>query len=137
MAIYAKVRRMRLREGLSISEIARRTSLSRNTIKAWLRDPVRSEMAYRREAGPKKLDGHIEWLRRAVETDARRPRKERRTALFLYVSRMVNLTTLAPDIVAAIVDDTLPNHVTLFDLAVDPPALWDEQQVRIAGSTSA
>ena len=84
MAIYAKVRRMRLREGLSISEIARRTSLSRNTIKAWLRDPVRSEMAYRREAGPKKLDGHIEWLRRAVETDARRPRKERRTALFLY-----------------------------------------------------
>ena len=84
MAIYAKVRRMRLREGLSISEIARRTSLSRNTIKAWLRDPVRSEMAYWREVGPKKLDGPIEWLRRAVETDARRPRKERRTALFLY-----------------------------------------------------
>ena len=48
-----------------------------------------------------------------------------------YVSRMVNLTTLAPDIVAAILDDTLPNHVTLFDLAVDPPALWDEQHARI------
>lgn len=48
-----------------------------------------------------------------------------------YVSRMVNLTTLAPDIVAAILDDTLPNHVTLFDLAVDPPALWDEQRTRI------
>lgn len=42
-----------------------------------------------------------------------------------YVSRMVNLTTLAPDIVAAILDDALPNHITLFDLAVDPPALWD------------
>lgn len=40
-----------------------------------------------------------------------------------YVSRMVNLTTLAPDIVAAILDDAMPNHVTLFDLAVDPPAL--------------
>jgi hypothetical protein len=25
----------------------------------------------------------------------------------------------------------LPNHVTLFDLAVDPPALWDEQRERI------
>ena len=33
MAMYAKVRRMRFRDGLSISEIARRTSLSRNTIK--------------------------------------------------------------------------------------------------------
>lgn len=48
-----------------------------------------------------------------------------------YVSRMVNLTTLAPDIVAAILDDTMPNHVTLFDLAVDPPALWEEQRTRI------
>ena len=48
-----------------------------------------------------------------------------------YVSRMVNLTTLAPDIVAAILDDELPSHVTLFDLAVDPPALWNEQRMRI------
>lgn len=48
-----------------------------------------------------------------------------------YVSRMVNLTTLAPDIVAAILDDALPNYITLFDLAVDPPALWEEQRVRI------
>jgi len=48
-----------------------------------------------------------------------------------YVSRMVNLTTLAPDIVAAILDDAMPNHVTLFDLAVDPPVLWDEQRERI------
>ena len=48
-----------------------------------------------------------------------------------YVSRMVNLTTLAPDIVAAILDDTLPNHITLFDLAVDPPAMWDEQRARL------
>jgi len=41
-----------------------------------------------------------------------------------YVSRMINLTCLAPDIVAAILDDTLPDHVILFDLAVDPPRLW-------------
>jgi hypothetical protein len=44
---------------------------------------------------------------------------------------MVNFTTLAPDIVAAILDDTLPNHITLFDLSVDPPALWEEQKERI------
>lgn len=48
-----------------------------------------------------------------------------------YVSRMVNLATLAPDIVAAILDETLPNHVTLFDLAVDPPALRDKQRARM------
>lgn len=48
-----------------------------------------------------------------------------------YVSRMVNLTTLAPDIVAAILDDVLPNHITLFDLAVDPPALWEGQRARV------
>lgn len=45
-----------------------------------------------------------------------------------YVSRMINLTCLAPDIVAAILDDTVPDHVTLFDLAVDPPRLWQEQR---------
>ncbi len=50
-----------------------------------------------------------------------------------YVSRMVNLTTLAPDIVAAILDDTLPSHITLFDLAVDPSALWDEQRALLRG----
>jgi len=40
---------------------------------------------------------------------------------------MVNLTTLAPDMVAAILDDTLPNHITLFDLASGTPPLWGEQ----------
>jgi len=45
-----------------------------------------------------------------------------------YVSRMVNLTTLAPDIVAAILDESLPEHVTLFDLASRTPLLWDEQR---------
>ncbi len=45
-----------------------------------------------------------------------------------YVSRMVNLTTLAPDIVAAILDETVPDHVTLFDLASGTPLLWDDQR---------
>jgi hypothetical protein len=41
-----------------------------------------------------------------------------------YVSRMVNLTCLSPDIVTAILEDDLPNHITLFELVVDPPLLW-------------
>ena len=38
MSTYAKVRRLFHRDHLSISEIQRRTSLSRNTIKAWLKE---------------------------------------------------------------------------------------------------
>ena len=53
-----------------------------------------------------------------------------------YVSRMVNLTTLAPDIVDAILLNTLPDHLTLFDLAVGPPALWNEQWKRLTDPTA-
>jgi hypothetical protein len=55
-----------------------------------------------------------------------------------YVSRMVNLTTLAPDIVAAILDETLPSEVTLFDLASGTPLLWEEQRalVKAYGSSA-
>ncbi|WP_245555198.1 hypothetical protein [Hahella ganghwensis] len=48
-----------------------------------------------------------------------------------YISRMVNLTTLAPDIVEAILDDCLPPNITLFDLAVDPPRLWSKQREKV------
>lgn len=41
-----------------------------------------------------------------------------------YVSRMINLTMLSPYVVAAILDDTLPDHVTLLELAADPPLVW-------------
>jgi len=49
-----------------------------------------------------------------------------------YVSRMVNLITLAPDIVATILDETLPPDVTLFEIAVDQPRVWEEQRARLA-----
>ncbi|MDP1679183.1 MAG: hypothetical protein Q8L02_03545 [Candidatus Nitrotoga sp.] len=48
-----------------------------------------------------------------------------------YINRIVNLTTPAPRIIVAILDDALPNHLTLFDVAVSPPALWKEQRRRI------
>ena len=48
-----------------------------------------------------------------------------------YVSRMLNLTLLAPDIVEGILDDSLPEAVILFALAVDPPRLWAEQRQHI------
>ena len=84
MAMYAKVRRMRMRDGLSISEIARRTSLSRNTIKTWLRGPARTAMTYQRSTTVRKIGPYASWLREALEADARRPRRERRTAVKLF-----------------------------------------------------
>ena len=84
MAMYAKVRRMRIREGLSISEIARRTSLSRNTIKTWLNEPLRQAMVYARKSSPGKLAAFAEWLHRALETDAKRSKGQRRTAKRLF-----------------------------------------------------
>jgi hypothetical protein len=67
---------MRLRDGLSISEIARRrrTSLSRNTIETWLRTPVCGEMTYHRAAGPKKIGPYEAVLREALAADARATR---------------------------------------------------------------
>ena len=53
-----------------------------------------------------------------------------------YVSRMVNLTTLVPGIVAAILDETLPSEVTLSDLASGTPLLWDEQRALIGISSA-
>src|SRR5574340_184673 len=48
-----------------------------------------------------------------------------------YVSRMVNFTTLTPEIVAGIPDDTVPGDVTRFESAVVPPALRGEQPGRL------
>ena len=48
-----------------------------------------------------------------------------------YVSRMVNLSNLAPDIVAAIQYETLAPEVTLFELAAGARLLWEEQLRRV------
>lgn len=56
---------------------------------------------------------------------------QRERCEFSYVSRLLNLTTLASDIVEAILDDRLPDHVTLHTLAINPPLLWEAQRQRL------
>jgi transposase len=80
MGLMSKIRSMRFRQGKSISEIARLTSLSRNTIKKWLKAPQGAEPRYRRVRMPKKLAPFVETLVLALKADAHRPRQERRTA---------------------------------------------------------
>lgn len=84
MAMLGKIRRMYFREKLPVSEIARRTSLSRNTIKKWLRSPEGAEPKYRRHRGEKKIAAYEAQLKKALETDAHRPKRDRRTAKKLW-----------------------------------------------------
>ncbi len=83
MILYAKIRRMYFRDKLSINEIVRRTSLSRNTVRKWLRMPNGSELDYQRRVMPTKLTPFEDLLKQALVTDSYRPKRDRRTALKL------------------------------------------------------
>jgi transposase len=83
MVHLGKIRRMFLRDGMSFSEIARRTGLSRNTVKRWLKVPEGTQPGYRRPPTPTKLTPFEAYLRQALKTDAHRLKRERRTALAL------------------------------------------------------
>ena len=84
MVIYAKIRRMFFREHLSISEIARRTTLSRNTIKKWLKAADGSEPKYCRTPKLTKLTPFEPKILMALVADAHRPKRDRRNALMLF-----------------------------------------------------
>ena len=85
MALIGKIRGMRMRDGKSISEISRLTSLSRNTIKKWLSTPQSAAPKYRRRDVSTKLAPFVATLTQALEVDARRAKHERRTARALHV----------------------------------------------------
>lgn len=55
-----------------------------------------------------------------------------RIAPGIRVPMRVRLTTLAPDLVAAILDDDLPDQIRLFDFSAMDPVIWDEQRALVA-----
>jgi len=84
MNLLGKVRRLHYRDGLSLSEIERRTCLTRKTIRKWLNRPEGVEPKYRRQSGETKITPYVERLVKMLETDARRGPRERRTAKKLF-----------------------------------------------------
>jgi transposase len=68
---------------MSNNEIVRRTSLSRNTVKKWLRMPNGSEPAYQNRSMPTKLTPYEEQFKQALVADSYRPKRDRRTTLKL------------------------------------------------------
>ncbi len=85
MEMLGRIRRMHLRDKVSLHEIAKRTGLARNTVRRWLRAPedVRTP-TYSRPAGFSKLGGFIAELEQSLKADALRPKQDRRTGRALF-----------------------------------------------------
>ena len=83
VAILSVIRRWALRERMSIREIARRTSLSRNTIRKYLRGST-EQPRYAKRTSPSKLDAFADKLAGWLTTEAGKSRKQRRTLKQLH-----------------------------------------------------
>jgi len=83
MALLSVIRRWHFREHLSIREIGRRTGLSRNTIRKYLRsDGI--EPQFKVPDRPSKLDPFADRLAAWLKAEANRPRKQKRTLKQLH-----------------------------------------------------
>lgn len=72
--------------------------------------------------------GHL-WksMLESGRVDSIRQRAKREKVDNSHIGKMINMTTLSPQIVQSILDETLPPEITLFDLAQNTPVGWDEQ----------
>ena len=77
MATLSVIRRWALREQMSIREIARRTGLSRNTVKKYLRAGEEAPR-YAKRANSSKLDPYADKLATWLAIEATKSRKQRR-----------------------------------------------------------
>lgn len=86
MEMLGRIRRMYLRDKLSLHEIAKRTGLSRNTVRSWLRAPgeVQEPVYVRPAPGFSKLGAYAAELEQSLKADALRPKQGRRTAWALF-----------------------------------------------------
>jgi transposase-like protein len=67
--MLAKIRRLHLRDGMSIREVCRRTGLSRNTVRAWLRQEGVTEPKYPKRVVGSAVDVFAEHLEAALRAD--------------------------------------------------------------------
>ena len=79
MALLSVIRRWHFREGMPIREIERRTGLSRNTIRKYLRSGAVEPM-FKVPERPSKLDPFADKLSGWLQMEAGKSRKQRRTA---------------------------------------------------------
>jgi transposase-like protein len=82
--MMGKIRRMYFRDKLSLHQIAKRTGLSRNTIRKWVRAPEATQPAYLRCATSNKLSPFHQTLEQALKADSFRAKHNRRSAKALF-----------------------------------------------------
>ena len=85
MEMLGRIRRMHLRDKLSLHEIAKRTGLSRNTVRRWLRLPQEvRQPSYTRVSVKGKLAAFMAELEQALKADALRHKQDRRSGWALF-----------------------------------------------------
>ena len=84
MGMLAKIRRVHIRKKLSIREVARRITLSRNTVRQRLKSPEMSEPKYPERRVVSVVDPYAVQLRSWLETDSYRPKPDRRAAKIMF-----------------------------------------------------
>ena len=86
MEMLGKIRRMHVRDKMSVRAIAKRTGLSRNTLQKWLQTPEEVKVPkYVRAKGFGKLGAFAEELEQALKADASRNKQDRRTGRALFI----------------------------------------------------
>ena len=87
MGFLSVIRRWALRDKMPIREISRRTGLSRNTVKKYLREGI-VEPKFKTPPRPTKLDPYADRLSSWLVAQTRKSRKERRTVKQMHVDLM-------------------------------------------------
>ncbi|MEJ1357546.1 MAG: IS21 family transposase, partial [Candidatus Sedimenticola sp. (ex Thyasira tokunagai)] len=104
VALLSVIRRWHYREGMPIREIARRTGLSRNTVRKYLANNV-IEPKYSKRKSPSKLDDYELTLTNWLHRESRRHRKQRRSLKQLHLDLVRLGYTGSYDRVAAFARD--------------------------------
>lgn len=94
MEMLGKIQRMYFRDKLLRHQIAKRTGLSRNTIRKWVRAPEATQPPYQRCKPFNKLSPYHDTLEQALNADSFRAKHKRRSAKALFEQINASLSAL-------------------------------------------